>query len=231
MNKLEEELLFKKVKNKPFFNDLNKVNYSDKPDVIAYSKSKKIGIEITECFQDDTRKGSKLRETRSFKNKIGNSLTDRLKDIRPCFHLSIDINITTSQNKYDLLIDKTVKIIKEKIKDRRNNKPKYISSFELQELGFEKISMFFSNDIDNSYFGESDYGFLPNFTDYNLNLILNKKEKLIVNYINCDEYWLLIREGDMIPGSFGDVKINKVNSIFEKIFMYRISQDKLIQLK
>ena len=231
MNPQEEKLLFKKVKNRSDFRDLDRVTYTDKPDVIAYLKTKKIGIEITECFQDDNGKGSKLREIRSFKNKVGNSLIYKLNDIKPCFHLSLDINVYVSNDGFNLLILRTEKFLRDKINKPQNNTSINFNSNEIEIEGLERISLFFTSDLNKSFFGESDYGGLPLFTNKSLNTILNKKEQKIKGYCHCDEYWLLIREGDMIAGSFSKIELEDFNSIYSKIFMYRIFSDELIILK
>ncbi len=231
MNRKEESLLIKKIVAKKYFKDLTNISHSDKPDIVANFKDKLIGIEITECFQDDLGSGSELRKKRGFKNKIGNALIEKLNDLRPCFHLSLDIDITIPQNKFNKLIEQIELLLRNKIKAPKNNTPLEFSSFEFNTLGFNRISMFFTDDLDKSYFGESDYGGIPNFTNHNLDIIINKKEQLIPNYQPCDEFWLLIREGDMIAGSFSEIKLSDVSSIFKKIFMYRIFSDKLIEIK
>ena len=50
-------------------------------------------------------------------------------------------------------------------------------------------------------------------------------------YENCDEYWLLIREGDMTAASFSIIKIDYFETNFTKVYMYRIFKNELIELK
>ena len=100
-----------------------------------------------------------------------------------------------------------------------------------QNFSFLTFLNNFTNDLYNNYFGESDYGTLPNFTNKQLSFILNKKEEKLKKYELCDEYWLLIREGDMIAASFSKIKLNNFEANFNRIFIYRIFNNELVELK
>ncbi|WP_159950566.1 hypothetical protein [Polaribacter septentrionalilitoris] len=232
MNKKEEKLLIEKVKLFTPFSKLENVRFTEQPDLIANLNSKKIGIEITECFQDDSLKGSDLKKFRSFKRKIGRLLTNNITYKIP-YHLFIDIdkNLNIKSNEHELLLQKTKRFLDNNINEVQNNKVFDFGEQEINIKGIININLFFTNDLPNNFFGESDYGIIPKFTNQQLNFILNKKDKKLKKYQNCDEYWLLIREGDMTAASFSKIKIDYFETNFTKVFMYRIFKNELIELK
>ncbi|KOY50781.1 hypothetical protein [Polaribacter dokdonensis] len=231
MNKEEEKHLINKIKFKAPFSRLKNITYTEQPDLICNLNNNIIGIEITECFQDDTIKGSKLKESRSFKNKIGKKLIEIIKLDIP-FHLTIDIDkkINLKNNQLESFINDLKKTIENKIDIIHNNTLITIDEDIIYANGVKSIDLFFTNDLKTNSYGETDYGKLSVFTNMNLNYILNKKESKLIKYASCDEYWLVIREGDMIAASFSKIDLKPYLTKFDRIFMYRIFKDELLEL-
>jgi hypothetical protein len=49
----------------------------------------------------------------------------------------------------------------------------------------------------------------PDLKDSHLQAKVNSKEVLLEKYSPCDEYWLLISEGDYCAGAFDDLLLEK----------------------
>jgi hypothetical protein len=232
MDKREEKLLIEKVRIFKPFSNLKNIKFIEQPDLIANLNSKKIGIEITECFQDDSIGGSDLKKFRSFKSKIGKLFINNITYSIP-YHLFIDMNknFKLKSNEYELLLQRTRRFLDNNISGIQNNKFFDFSEQEINIEGITNINLFFTNDLPKNSFGESDYGTIPKFTNEHLSFILNRKKEKLKKYENCDEYWLLIREGDMTAASFSKIKIDYFETNFTKVYMYRIFKNELIELK
>ena len=75
-------------------------------------------------------------------------------------------------------------------------------------------------------------GAIPNLKAEHLQLVLDKKEKAKKDYKECDEYWLLIQEGSFYDDSFEDIEITKPpHTSFDKVLLYRQSENLIVQLK
>lgn len=85
MTKKEEILLFKKICEFEPFKSILSYEISERPDFICLSKTKKIGVEITESYQDDSKQGSTLKKTRIIKKNFGELLAQNLKLNLPCY--------------------------------------------------------------------------------------------------------------------------------------------------
>jgi hypothetical protein len=75
-------------------------------------------------------------------------------------------------------------------------------------------------------------GIQSNLLNEHLLPILIKKDRLINNYHKCDDYWLIIKEGNYYAGSFGEIELLlPIESRFDKVFLYRSAMSQVIQLK
>lgn len=129
------------------------------------------------------------------------------------------------------MVNEISDLIRDEIDCPKNNGDYYLSHDKLKHTILERVSLFFTRDLNQNRYGESDYGVVPPFTNRDMDVILNKKEDKLLNYKKCDEYWLVIREGDMLPASFANINLKEVKSSFDKIFMYRIFNNTLVTLK
>ena len=58
------------------------------------------------------------------------------------------------------------------------------------------------------------------------------KEKKLLTYRDCDQQWLLIREGNYYSGSFSDIEIDlPIESLFDKVFLFRTRAREIVELK
>lgn len=79
---------------------------------------------------------------------------------------------------------------------------------------------------------ESNGGTVPNLKAEHLRAILDKKEVQKKSFIECDEYWLLIREGSFFADSFDDIEVtNLPDTSFDKVLLFRQSENIILELK
>ena len=82
-----------------------------------------------------------------------------------------------------------------------------------------------------SYYSENEGGSVSDLTDTHLLYVIREKEKKLLKYKNCDEYWLLITEGNFHAGSFDNITASKIDKTsFDRIFLLREGKNELITL-
>lgn len=90
----------------------------------------------------------------------------------------------------------------------------------------------YSRKFTASIYIPSEFGSVSNLTSDHLERILVQKEEAKKGYKICDEYWLLIKEGNFYAGSFDNIDINKkVKTSFDKVFVYRSFIPEIIKVK
>ena len=208
----------------------------ESPDFISYSNGTKIGIEITEVFQDSASGNSKLQQYSADCSK----LTDQLIDvIQPFINFKFTIGITFSKVNH---IRKSTK--NQLIQTLKNIcVPAMINLNDHQNIDLEsyyfklpeEVEHIFISRFDNmdySYNARPEGGIITDLTMDNIQPIIKQKEELLIRYTPCDQNWLIIREGNYFAGSFGKVKIQTpIESTFNKVFLLRTSKDEIIELK
>ena len=205
----------------------------EQPDFVINTGGKIIGVEITQIFIDnylDESINEKRKENLQF--KFGVSLCKKLSFIIPFkFVLSIDFSSKDfSINEIDRIIINCDKYFNS-LQFLELNPPLYIENFGQLPEEIEGIDLFTSPSLKKSFYSESAAGVIPDLTLQHLKIILNKKEKALMKYRNCDEHWLLIEEGTFLADSFGDILIEEFSTKFHKVFLYRHAKKQLIQLK
>ena len=51
------------------------------------------------------------------------------------------------------------------------------------------------------------------------------------NYLPCDEFWLLIVEGSFYSDAFKDVSVKVPTTTFARVFIYRVAESEVVQIK
>lgn len=219
------------------------IEKSESPDFLVHSGGKVIGIELCEIFQDSNMdNGSKLKEREILEGKFGETLlkllVSKLRD-KISFMLSIEFNqknpFTVRQinslanlcwvDCMEFLWNNDTGDIR--IENDGNNLPKEVNSIFilLSKLEFEPI------------YCNPQGGWIDNLRNEHVEPILNKHERALKKYKECDEYWLIIREGNYFAGSFSDIKLNiktPIISDFDKVFIVRTrasTKERIIILK
>lgn len=250
MTQLEEEHIFENFKNLYNFLPKGNASFEDKPDVIFTTETgETIGIEITESYYDQKKKSSS-----EFSIKFNNEVIEFIQeDFDFTFILDIELdNKFPIKTKFrDSLIQEIKVICKKEFSKLQNQQTIRLENIgdidnfddEIKKLIFKSgyrnfhksigsITMTRFSDLKKSLHLESNAGALPDFNETILNNIIETKSKRFSNYKKCDQNWLLISEGMDFYSYFGEIQIkNVINSKFDKIFLLRRFQSRVIELK
>lgn len=251
MTKDQEKALFIKFLEHYKYMPLGKYEFKDRPDVIFTTQAEKvIGIELTECIYSE-----RFMKKSEYQIRFNENVISQLQDKLPFrFHLDIklDNKKPIKQNTLKPTIDEIIKICIQEFGELTSTESKTVTRLDigwdkdsnpLQKYfpdhnyrnlpkGITSIRMSRYDALKNSFHAGSKGGFVPDFTVENLNWILKKKNKALLNYANCDEQWLLIVEGLDFYSYFDKIKIeNEFETNFDKILMYRPVSSEVIIIK
>ncbi|MDQ6757213.1 MAG: hypothetical protein M3004_09790 [Bacteroidota bacterium] len=218
--------------------------------LLKKTKGKTIGIELTEIFSDN-----KLKEVSSFKEQFTNAVLKKLSPLLP-FTFSIDIDFDSKfkieKSKLYKLAGTIVNICVNEFFHTKNHEGinlhhieidlEEISNLEIKSnlinngyrhlpKGISSISLHRYDGVSKSWNSQHEGGTVPNLTLDYLQPLLNKKEHKLQKYIACDEFWLIINEGNYHAGSFDDIKLDlPIKTTFNKVFIYRSSKNEILDL-
>jgi|25_taG_2_1085351.scaffolds.fasta_scaffold05748_3 hypothetical protein len=209
---------------------------SEQPDFIVESKRGKIGIELTELFQDSHLRGySKFQQESSSRHLFTNELIAILQNyVSFTFHIGIEFNEFKPVNKLNktLILKKAFRATINRISNLENKQMIEISDFKILPEQINSIHIGRFDGLKESYDEMPEGGTVSDIENIHIESILEKKHKKLKKYQNCSEQWLLIREGNYYAGSFADFKITKpIDTLFDKIFILRSNYNKIIELK
>lgn len=239
MNSYQEKKLYERFKQT--FNEFPPIEREiiddqDKPDsIIITSDKRKIGIELTELFQDSDKNrnaGSKLKELESIQEKIGCEIVRRTNsNIR--FGLDIDFSFKRiSKSRKATIINEVCSFLEDKLTDIKENQTLSFSNYgglpdEIHGIGITTIGK-----PNKSYFANSMGGVEADLSKEHLDSVLKSKHEEINNYEPCDEYWLIIKIGNFFAGSFDSLNIkDDIDSSFSKIIIHDIRDSSNHHLK
>jgi len=243
MDHFQEKKLFERFKrgynNFPATIEERVDKPQEKPDsIIITTNNKKIGIELTETFQDNENSksgGSDLKKTEIAYEQIGNSIVEEVdKRSSKKFHLDISFhrNANLRQKNRNKIIKKLTCLILKYLPSLEPRKPLVISDFRKLPDGVIDFCIFNSPEIPKSYFGNSQSAAVKDLTNRHIETVLRDKNEAIKNYENCDEQWLVIKIGNFIAGSFAKNKIDRsFKSKFDKVFIHDIQTSETLELK
>lgn len=250
MTQMDEQYIFEKFRELYTSLPEGKPQYRDMPDVIYTTKEGKTkGIEITECYYNESLKASS-EFTFKFNREIIDNITE---DYEYSFILDIELNKEHPiKSKFRESIIKEVRDICAKefsnlnpmesrklenigeIETFDDHMKEWILNFGYRHLptSIATITMTRVDQLKQPYYIEGAFGVVPTFDNAILNKILKCKEKSLQLYKKCDENWLLISEGSDFHSYFSDIDLSdKIVSNFDKIFLYRILRSQVLQLK
>lgn len=251
MTKLEEKYLFQMFQKK--YNDMpvGKADLNDRPDII-FTKitGETIGIELTECIYDEN-----LMKESEYQIKFNEKVIARLEGLISFkFHLDIDLDNTKplKQNQIESTIKGTIEVCIEEFRNLEPYQSKHIEQLDVDwneappniqqhfidrgyrklPKGISRIQMSRYDILKKSSHSESKGGVVPDFTEENLNAVLTKKEKALLNYKVCNQQWLVIGEGGDFYSYINNIKIDKgFKTKFDKVFIYRRRNSQVVVLK
>lgn len=201
------------------------------PDFIVKSKNIKIGIEITETFQDD-----ELKRDSADWAEFTDELIDRVQKAVP-FTFSIGIRFSSkdhlkaNKKEHEPLYSSLVPLCVATLKEMTNKQICHFKQREYLTKEIEEISFFRYEGLSASYNSKIEGGVVSNFTNKHLDKILNVKHEKLKEYTTCDKHWLVIKEGNYYAGTFNEIDLkDKLQSKFDKVFLLRMKKSKLYQL-
>jgi chaperonin cofactor prefoldin len=207
------------------------------PDYVLETIHRKIGIELTEIFIDTaSSKSSHLKENEIFRKKFGNKILEKLKD---SLHENLEFSISFTNTfrakgqKLEQDISAISDIVKSKLTLLKKGDVSIIKQNGQLPDGIIKINLFYGlNDEIESRYMETDGGSVPNLSNKVLKSVINKKEELLPKFDPCDDYWLLVKEGNFYAGGFNEISTTQyIESVFEKIFLVRTSRNEVVEIK
>ena len=236
MNKETEYRLIQKFKE--LYSDFpkGKIIVNESPDFIIESKFLKVGIELTEIFQDSHLLGySRFEQLSSDGNKFTLQLIEKLqKYLDFTFTIGIFFNDSNylRKSKNQNTLNEIFKVCLDTLLILEDRERRVIKDYKKLPKEIDEIHISKFDGLESSYNECPEGGSVSDLTDLHLNHVLKKKHKKLKDYEECNEHWLLIKEGKYYSGSFGEIKIDsEFDSIFDKIFLLRSNQDELIELK
>lgn len=214
-----------------------KIDKSEQPDFIISNEKGKIGIELTEVFQDSHLNNgqSKFQQLSSDRHSFTTDLINIIEQyISFTFHIAIHFNDFNhlKKSKKHIVLKKAFKSCINQTLNLENKKSITINDFQVLPEEINSITIGRYDGLDSSYDEKPEGGCVSDLTDVHLNEILKKKHKKLKKYQKCNQFWLLIKEGNYYAGSFAEVKVeNEFETDFDKIFLLRSNYNELIVIK
>lgn len=207
---------------------------SEMPDFLVKSDIKTTGIELTHIFNDihiDGKNNEKRRE--NIRRMVGDSLCEKLKLIIPyTFILSINFS------RKEFVTNDISRIVSESIQSlcEFHFVTSAIASVNFENIGqlpneIDQINVQRYDKMDSSFYSESAGGAIPNLTELHLAGVLSKKEQALKSYQYCDEYWLLIESDSFYSDAFNEIKLGRIETSFDRVFIYRHNKREVTTLK
>lgn len=231
MNKKKYELwILEQFKQSYNHFPLGTPEHSESPDFLIQTKDKIVGIEIAEIFQDShLGKDSKLKQREVVHGKFGDTLlkilTSKLER-KTAFMLSIEFSIHNNFTIKQIqgLVDQCWIECMEFLWNNSGGNMRIVNNGENLPKEINSIFILMLKTDGEPMHCNSQGGIVHTLSYEHIESTLQKHEKALKKYKNCDEYWLIIREGNYYAGSFSDIEINietPINSSFDKVFILR----------
>ncbi|CAL2104467.1 conserved protein of unknown function [Tenacibaculum sp. 190130A14a] len=237
MKREREEFIFEKFKNSYKHFPLGKIDkeHKDMPDFMLYSEGKKIGIEVTEVYQDSNDKYSRLKQKFSDRQCFTELLIQELQEL---VNFKFELSILFNEHEYIKKSERSniSEILCELVREefiKLENKNEIVCKDQMmlpEQIVSIQILRF--DELDESFYNNSEGGSIGALKDPHIESILLKKEKALLKYIDCDEQWLLISQGNGFAGYFVGTDIKpSFESNFDKVFLFKLGESKIIELK
>jgi hypothetical protein len=207
----------------------------ESPDFIIEFEGKTIGVELTEIFQDSSTGHSKLQQKSSDRENFTEEL---IQTIQPFvnFHFGVGIHFSEfshiRKSDKQTLIQLLVQICLPRLSGIQNHEHLELDFYNGLPQQIDSISFSRLDESDCSFNFKPEGGTVAILTSEHVLPTLIKKEKKLKSYIGCQEYWLVIREGNYYAGSFSESDpVISIKTSFDKVFLLRTKKSQLITLK
>ena len=209
--------------------------HGDSPDIIVDNEGYKVGIELTEIFQDAHLKKSKLKELEAFHSKIGNSLVKRIEELfnyKIVVHLGFNDIVTSKGKKIEDIVSKCIEASRDELLNLQISKGFNCTDPFLLPASIRRIAIFRFEESFDSYYGQNEGGVVNDLTFTHIKRTMDEKHKKVKLYKDCNEYWLVIKEGNYYAGTFRRMNIMvPIESRFDRVFLLRFKNGEVIRLK
>jgi hypothetical protein len=228
INRVIEESILEKFKKGYAEFPEGEIEHIDKPDFIIYS-NRKIGVEVTQIYKQGLSKA--LEETTK---KVLKEIINLLKkENAPKCYISIHLNKKFFPTK--LSPKEIAEFCINDIKNTINLKRPILEVSNYGQLPdiIEFYEVIYNDSIADFYYIES-LGSVGGIIDNTrLQAILDKKENSKNDFIQCDEYWLVIKSGEYSADYFPSINISieELKSSFDKIFILKYLENEVIEIK
>lgn len=212
-----------------------KIDESESPDFILNASDKVIGIEVTEVFQDSHEGKSKLKQYSSDSSNFTDQLITLLQPhLNYSFSIGIDFSKFNPIKKVDKkrLLEQTKNYCLLFLRSMENNEHYRLEYEHGLPRELDRIYIYRYDKMERSFNSQPEGGPVANLMQDHIQKILKQKEQKLPIYLACDEYWLLIKEGNYYAGSFEEIQIElPIASSFTKVFLVRMNRHEVVELK
>lgn len=210
----------------------------ESPDFIFQLDGLRVGLEVTEIYQDILNGNSVLKQRSSFKQKLTEAAIEELsKRLRYNYSIDIELDFTVEVKKREFnsiavqiadVCTPALMSIKSDYESREFESYHYDLPACVKEIRVTRIDAL--NEPHNS---QSEGGAVETLRNSHIDFVVRKKESILEKFSPCDKYWLLIHEGDYFAGSFGSYPdlSTPIHSKFDKVFLFRRKQSEVLVLK
>lgn len=221
---------------------------SESPDFILHMETGDIGIEIVELLEPDK------KEISSVKSKLTEKVIEKLKIRLPYpFVINIDFEISDTIKPNN---SKRVKELVELFADLGQNLqdmgqiqfdkfggdfgefPENIQKQILRQGfmplpdGVSRISLGRFDSLIDSFNSQREGGLVPALKVEKIQMELAKKNKKLPNFHKFTEQWLILEEGNGMPGYYSQIPKSEIfRSDFDHLFMIRMIKGEVVELK
>ena len=209
---------------------------NEAPDYIIKLNDRKVGLELTEIFQDSDEKFSELqRNSSDWKTFTEEFITKLQPHIDFKFMVGIDFSRFHSIKKSEKhhVVSKLAEVCIPKLMNLQNREHLDLDYNDNVPEQIDSIHFSRYDALPESINYQPEGGTVRELASAVLQTVIDKKDKKLPTYSHCDEYWLLIREGNYYAGSFSDEITEPlvIRSTFDKVFLFRTKKNEVISLK
>ena len=183
----------------------------------------------------DRLKSSRLKELEVHHNKIGEYLVKRIEEIynyKIVVHLGFNNSELLKEPSYTDIANKCLEACRLELLNLEINQYFNINDWFSLPKSITRVSVYRFDQSYDSYYGQNEGGTVSDLTINHIKRILETKHKKLITYQKCDEYWLLIKEGNYYAGTFWKINLEiPIESYFDRIFILRHKEGEILRIK
>jgi hypothetical protein len=213
---------------------ITNVVHKDAPDFRFEFCDKNVGLEVTEIYQDADVNGSLLKQRSSDGAKFTEEIIHHLQRYIPfTFGIGIVFNYQHpigSANRISVQ-EKVLMACLPVLRMLENKQNARMGWHDELPVEISRIYLTRHEGLPAPYNKMPETAMPPDLTDFHLQTVVDGKDSKLHKYSPCDEYWLLISEGDYCAGAFDDLELEQnIVTKFDRVYLLRTKTRKLICL-